>query len=200
MIETLRRFLDCVEASDDRCAEAAAQALSDVSDGESAVLPTIRDLLSDVDADRRWWGVRALAAVGARLPPARLLDLLTQALDDADPGVRACAAQVAGELRLSGAVPALVRRLADLDPLAARVAADSLGRIGAPAVQPLIAALQAGETPVRAGAARALFIIQPEQAVVPLCEALDDPSAIVSHYASEALEQMGVGLLLFRPS
>ncbi len=199
MIEALKRFLDCVEAGDDRCAEAAAQALSDVSDGESVVLPTIRDLLSDADVDRRWWGVRALAAVSVDRSSERLLEALTQALSDADPGVRACAAQVAGELRLPEVVPALVRCLADPDPLAARVAADSLGRIGAPAVQPLISALKTGETSVRAGAARALYLIKPEQAVTALCEALDDPSAIVSYYASEALEQMGVGLVLFRP-
>jgi HEAT repeat protein len=74
-----------------------------------------------------------------------------------------------------------------------------LARIGSPAVPALIAALEAKESPVRAGAARALSIIQPEEAVPVLCAALDDPSAIVSHYAERALERMGVGLVLFRP-
>ena len=80
-----------------------------------------------------------------------------------------------------------------------RVAADSLARIGSPAVPALIAALQAKVTSVRAGAARALCIIQPEEAVPALCAALDDPSAAVTYYAEEALERLGVGLMLFRP-
>jgi len=74
-----------------------------------------------------------------------------------------------------------------------------LGRIGPPAVPALIAALQEGKAPARAGAARALSIIQLEEAIPALCAALDDPSAVVTHYAEEALEKMGVGLMLFRP-
>jgi HEAT repeat protein len=54
-------------------------------------------------------------------------------------------------------------------------------------------------TSVRAGAARALCIIQPEEAVPALCAALDDPSAAVTYYAEEALERLGVGLVLFQP-
>jgi len=203
VIEALRHFLDCIEAGDDRRTEAAAQALVGAADVASAVLPSLRDLLHDADADRRWWGVRGLAAIGTGTGRERLVGILTKelttALADADPGVRACAAQAAGALRLRETIPDLVDCLADPDPLAARVAADSLSQIGAPAVPALVAALQTGETPVRAGAARALYLIQPEQAVSALCEALDDPSAIVTHYASEALEQMGVGLVLFHP-
>jgi HEAT repeat protein len=59
--------------------------------------------------------------------------------------------------------------------------------------------LQEGETLARAGAARALSVIQPQEAIPALCAALDDPSAIVTHHAEEALERMGVGLVLFRP-
>jgi HEAT repeat protein len=96
-------------------------------------------------------------------------------------------------------VEALVRRLSDPNPLVSRIAADSLARIGSPAVPALIVTLQEGNAPARAGAARALSIILPEEAVPVLCAALDDPSAIVTHYAEEALEKMGVGLMLFRP-
>ena len=72
-------------------------------------------------------------------------------------------------------------------------------RIGPPAVPALIAALQEGEILTRAGAARALSIIQSKDAIPALCAALDDSSAIVTYYAEEALERMGVGLVLFRP-
>ena len=92
-----------------------------------------------------------------------------------------------------------MRCLADPSPLVSRIAADSLARIGTPAIPALITALQAKETPVRAGAARALCSIQSEKAIPALCAALDDPSAIVTHYAEEALERLGVGLIFFRP-
>jgi HEAT repeat protein len=159
------------------------------------VPPALCDLLTDADSDRRWWAARALAAVGTHA--AR--ELLITTLDDADPDVRACAAQGLGELRATEAVAGLVRCLADPSSLVSRIAADSLARIGQPAVPALVAALQAEEVLRRAGAARALSVIQPEEAIPALCAALDDPSAIVTYYAEEALERMGVGLVLLRP-
>ncbi|MEE8389498.1 MAG: HEAT repeat domain-containing protein [Anaerolineae bacterium] len=190
MSDALEVFLDCVAAGDDARSEQAALTLG--CDGDAALSP-LRDLLADVDPDRRWWAARALAAVGTQAAREQLATGLT----DPDPDVRACAAQGLGDLQAGQAVVGLVRCLADSSLLVSRIAADSLARIGSPAVPSLIAALQAQETPVRAGAARALSIIQPEEAVPALCAALDDPSAIVTHYAEEALERMGVGLVLF---
>ena len=218
MSDALELFLDSIAAGDDARAEEAALALGHHRSAETssssdfgelsravetgprrsldeAVLPSLRDLLADADPDRRWWAVRALASVGTQA--AR--ELLVTALDDPDPDVRACAAQGLGELRVEEAVAGLVRCLADSSPFVSRIAADSLARIGQPAVPALIAALQAKETLTRAGATRALRVIQPEEAIPALCAALDDPSAIVTHYAEEALERMGVGLVLLRP-
>nr|HID14243.1 hypothetical protein [Anaerolineae bacterium] len=56
-----------------------------------------------------------------------------------------------------------------------------------------------GDLLARVGAARALSIIQPEEAIPALCAALDDPSAIVTYHAEEALERMGVGGVLIQP-
>jgi len=192
MSDALKVFLDSVTAGDDARTEEAALALAHLGD---AALPPLRDLLADPDPDRRWWAARALAAVG--IPAVR--ELLTTALADPDPDVRACAAQGLGELRAEEAVAGLVRCLADPSPFISRIVADSLARIGPPAVPALIVALQEGEVLTRSGAARALSIIQPEEAIPALCAALDDPSAIVTYYAEEALERMGVGLVLLRP-
>jgi Uri superfamily endonuclease len=185
-------FSDSIAAGDDARTEEAALALGRVGD---AVLPPLRDLMADADPDRRWWAARALSAVAT---PAARQSLIT-ALTDPDSDVRACAAQGLGELRAVEAVDELVRCLADSSPLVSRIAADSLARIGPPATPALVAALQGGETPARAGAARALSVIQPADAVPALCAALDDPSAIVTYYAEEALERMGVGLVLVQP-
>ncbi|HIE39774.1 MAG TPA: HEAT repeat domain-containing protein [Anaerolineae bacterium] len=93
----------------------------------------------------------------------------------------------------------LVARLSDPSAYVARLAADALAQFGQPAVEPLIAALREGDAAARAGAARALSSIRPEEAIEALCQALDDPSAVVTYYAEEALERMGVGLVYFRP-
>ena len=194
MSDALEVFLDSVAAGDDARSEKAALALGHEGD---TVLPPLRDLLAGANPDRRWWAVRTLAAVGT--PAAR--EQLVTALADLDPDVRACAAQGLGDLKAEEATAGLVRCLADPSPLVSRIAADGLARIGTFAVPALITALQAQKTPVRAGAARALSIIQPQakEAVPALCAALDDPSAIVIHYAEKALERMGVGLVLFHP-
>jgi HEAT repeat protein len=190
--DALQPFLDAIAAGDDSRAEEAASTLNQLGD---RALPSLRDMMSDADADRRWWAARGLAAVGT--PAAR--ELLVSALEDAHPDVRACGAQGLGELQAEEAVESLVRHLSDPNSLVSRIAADSLARIGSPAVPALIAILQEGNAPARVGAARALSIVLPEEAVPALCAALDDPSAIVTHYAEEALEKMGVGLMLFRP-
>jgi HEAT repeat protein len=192
MADALREFLEAVTAGDDACTEEAVQVLGHL--GDTALAP-LRDLLNDTGADRRWWAVRAVAAIAT--PAAR--ELLVAALDDADESVRACAAQGLGELGAGEAVAGLVRCLADPSPFVARIAADSLARIGVPAVPTLIAALQGEDVQTRAGAARALSIIRPQEAIPALCAALDDTSAAVTYYAEEALEKMGVGLVLFPP-
>jgi len=192
MSDALKLFLDSVAAGDDARTEKSALGLRSVGD---TALPPLRDLLVGVDPDRRWWAVRALAAIGTQAAQ----ELLVALLDDLDPNVRACAAQGLGELRAEEAVAGLVRCLADPSAFVSRIAANSLAHVGPPAVPALIAALQAEGVATRAGAARALSIIQPQEAIPALCAALDDPSAIVTYYAEEALERLGVGMVFFRP-
>jgi HEAT repeat protein len=215
MSDALETLLNAIAVGDDARTEEAALALGRRGD---AALPPLRDLLADPNPDHRWWAARALAAVGT--PAAR--ELLVATLADPDHDVRAAAAQGLGDLRAAEAVAGLIRCMATSSPAVSgpatnspnyrstsivrgrtvnvrRIASDSLARIGAPAVPALIAALQEGDASTRSGAARALSIIQPEEAIPALCAALDDPSAIVTHYAEEALERMGVGLVLFRP-
>ena len=46
---------------------------------------------------------------------------------------------------------------------------------------------------------RALGRIGDERAIGPLCGVLDDPSYLVRHYAEEALEALGVGMVYLAP-
>lgn len=180
------------EGNDARAEETALQAGAALG---NSLLPVLREWQNSPERDRRWWAARTLAAVGT----PKAVEGLLAALQDPDPDVRACAVVGLAALRPAEAVGPLVARLSDPSACVARLAADALARIGAPAVPALIAALQEGDTVTRIGAARALSIIGPEEAVPALCAALDDPSALVTYYAEEALDKMGVGMVFFEP-
>lgn len=192
MSDPLQVFIDALDAGDDAKTEEAVTALTEVGD---AALPALQSLLTAPDPYRRWWGPRALTVIGTDAA----IDLIIASLEDPDGDVRACAVVALSKLRPGKAIHPLVARLSDPSAYVSRLAADALAQFGQPAVGALIEALQGGDTATRAGAARALCAIRPEEAIPALYEALDDPSAIVTHYAEEALEKMGVGIILFRP-
>ncbi|MBN8248752.1 MAG: HEAT repeat domain-containing protein, partial [Verrucomicrobia bacterium] len=76
-----------------------------------------------------------------RIPPPLAADQLP--LRDAEPRIRAQAAKAAGELRLAGAVPALLPLLADPAPTVRFQAAIALGKIRAPDSVPALVGLLA---------------------------------------------------------
>ncbi len=192
MDEWLSDLLAAIAAGDDRQAEEAVERLDRLGD---AALPALQALLSSAEREHRWWAVRALAVVGT----AEAVAALIAVLGDPDPDVRACAVVALAELRPAEAVEPLVVRLDDPSAYVARLAADALAQFGDAAVEPLIRTLREGGVAARAGAARALRALQSPQAIPALCAALDDPSAVVTAYAEEALERMGVGLVFFSP-
>lgn len=131
----------------------------------------------------------------AQLP----LDRLLSALGDTDSEVRACAIYALGTRREPEATAALVNLCSDPSPFLARTAADSLWRIGKPAVPALVEALNHRDGQTRGLAARALAHIQDESSIPALFNALDDESAVVQYWADEALERMGAGMVYFKP-
>ncbi len=189
----LQALEDAVRKKDDIRAEELAIRIG-AELGESA-LPMLREWQSSPERDYRWWAVRTVAAVGTPEAAAELI----AALQDPDPDVRACAVVGLAALHPPEAVAPLIATLSDPSAYVARLAADALARIGAPAVPALVAALQEGDTATRIGAARALSIIGPQEAVPALCAALDDPSALVTYYAEEALDKLGIGMVFFEP-
>ncbi len=190
--ELLARLFDPRVADEQR--EGAAQAIAAL--GEAA-LPPLHDALQSDDAERRWWAARALAAIGGE----QAITWLIEALADPDPDVRACAAMGLGALGAPQAIRPLTRLLADESAYVGRIAGNALIHIGPPAVPALIQALHSPSAAARAGAARALIPLadHAHDAIPALFAALDDESALVSYYAEEALERMGVGMVLLKP-
>ena len=71
--------------------------------------------------------------------------------------------------------------------------------IGEPAVSVLADCLGAEDTHTRLLAVRALGRIKSQAAIGPLFGVLEDSSYLVRHYAQEALEALGVGMVYFSP-
>jgi len=87
----------------------------------------------------------------------------------------------------------VIRALNDSDWDVRSGAAEALGRIGEPAVEPLINALNNSDTTgVRVNAAQALGRIGDSRAVKPLERALNDADSRVRKSAAEALRRFGL--------
>lgn len=90
-------------------------------------------------------------------------------------------------------IGALIEALADTELKVCRMAMDSLGRIGSPAVDMLVGALDHDDSGVRTAAAFSLGDIGDEDAVDGLIEALDDVDEGVQNAAAESLSRIGTG-------
>jgi len=188
----LQGLLAGLASDDEDLREAAALALGGL--GREALEP-LAALLSAQDAGLRWWAARALAETGCE----EATEPLKLALADEDADVRACACLALGRIGAVSAAPALAARLADESGFVAAIAADALSMLGEGAVAALAQVLQHERPTARLLAARALGRSGAQQAVEPLCAALEDTSYLVSQSAMDALEQLGVGMVYFSP-
>jgi len=85
-------LLKTLTSGDDEAQDAAVQELSRL--GNTIVEPLAELLIGAQDADVRWWAARALAEIGGQA----VVGPLVQALADAEPDVRACAALALGHI------------------------------------------------------------------------------------------------------
>jgi HEAT repeat protein len=160
--------------------------------GEPAVLPLIQALTQRPGGPGRVLLIRALG----RLGDARAVEPLLAALRERNPHNRQEAATALGLLGDPRAIGPLIDAFriesGDIEDITAwKDAARALARLGAPALEPLIAALADANSNVRAWSAYALGALGDRQAVVPLNAALKDAERQVRLDAAEALGKIG---------
>lgn len=189
-MEPTQNWVDLFTSADDAACEAAAITLG--QQGPTG-LSTLTEMLGADEADLRFWAVRGLWANGS--PEA--VALLIQTLPDKEAMVCSGAALALGELKAEVAVEALAQLLASDATESGNHAADALAKIGQPAAQVLIAALQDERPWVRVRAAKALIPVESKEAIPALFQALEDESYMVRHQAEEALARMGVGQMVY---
>ncbi len=139
--------------------------------GQPAV-PALRKSLVSESKDVRLWSAYTLGQIGP--VAASTVEALNVSLADADPVLRAAAAEALGKIAAPTAVACLVKALDDEDDQVRQHAAVALGQIGpaaSGATKKLIVALS--DQQVRTIARDALIQIGPD-AVDPLVESLDD--------------------------
>lgn len=191
-MEKLEALIEDLISGDDERAEKAIPGIA--ACGQEA-LKALQPLLSDPDADTRWWAVRALAEI----PHEQVPCLLVTSLEDEDINVRQCAALALRHQPTEYALSALIKALKSKDVLLPSLAADALIAIGSPAVPDLLEVMQSAPQPVRLIAVRALAMIGDHRSIPVLFEALSEDSALMEYWANEGLERMGVGMMFFRP-
>lgn len=192
MQESVARLVQAALAGDDERAEQWVASL-DATDA-----PQLQSLLTHPNADVRWWAIRSLATLGVRP------EVIAPLLDDPASGVRACAAlalaQTSCPPQTERIALALIEHLQDADPQVAWLCALALARMGAVAAPALVRVLeQTSSLAVRILALRALQSVATAETIPALVRALDDDSAAMQYFAENALERLGVGLVLFEP-
>lgn len=178
-------------SGDDERAEKIIPALIELG---TAAHSALLDLTRSPNVDSRWWGVRALAAS----PHTRTEDLLPL-LSDSAPEVRAATALALCNHPHEAAVEALVKTLADKDPLTAGLAGTALGKIGAPSVPSLLKVMSEAPINVKILALRALSEIKDHRAIPVMMKAMGEESALLQYWAQEGLERLGLNMVYVKP-
>lgn len=209
------QWLEAVDSGDDAASEARlggleARDLPHIDrvyrDARAAVhaqdAPGFRMAQPEIDdpahENRRWWAVRALA----ERAPVRYCSTLALALDDPTADVRAAATlcavtaieqawgqdRVCAEKLLEG----LVGCLEDSQGLVRHAAADALAQLGNLALPVLWRTLKEGEQGGRTRAAYALRRMKSLDAAHYLYQMLEDANPMVSLYAREGLDDLGL--------
>ena len=191
-MEPLIRAIDDLQSSDEARAEAAVAALAPMG---AAALAALQPLLVAPSAETRWWAIRAAANIHDEAAPT----VLCSALDDPALEVRQAAALGLRSRPTPEAATLLANLLADPDPLLGRLASDALAAIGEPAIPLLRDALQSAAPPAGGHAARALALMRTPAAIPALFGALDHDSIIAQHWAERGLDDLGVGMVFFKP-
>jgi HEAT repeat protein len=189
---TMQDLLADLTSGDDQRAEAAIPALVALG---AAAIPPLLDLTHSDDADLRWWGICALAAS----PHTRTGDLIPH-LSDSAPEVRAAAALALCSHPAEEATPALIRALADEDPLTAGLAGNALTRIGGPAVASLLQIMEEAPANLRILALHTLSQIGDHRAIPVMMKCLNEnESAVLQYWARQGLERLGLDMVYIKP-
>jgi len=182
-MDLISRLFAELRGGDEPLAESAAERIAAEGD---RVLPELIRMMDDERVEERWWAVRIAAA----MDHPQALTLIRKGLGDSSEDVRQCAALAVRQQPHPEAISELSLLLDSGDPLTRRLEA---------ALPALLDVLENGITRARVEAARALAKIGDKRAISSLYRLLDEESALLTYWAEEGLDAMGVGMIFFKP-
>ena len=191
-MSTLQGLLNDLASGDEVRAENAVTPLIEM--GQDAI-PALMDLAQSSNVDSRWWAVRTLAQ-----SPLCLTEWLVPFLsNDPAPEVRQCAALGLGNRPDESAAQPLVRALSDEDNMVGSLAANALVKIGKATVPSLIEVVKNAPQSARIHALRALAEIRDYRAIPILMKVMEEDSALLQHWATEGLNNLGLDMVYIKP-
>jgi len=191
-VSTLQGLLNDLASGDEVRAENAVTPLIEM--GQDAI-PALMDLAQSSNVDSRWWAVRTLAQ-----SPLCLTEWLVPFLsNDPAPEVRQCAALGLGNRPDESAAQPLVRALSDEDNMVGSLAANALVKIGKATVPSLIEVVKNAPQSARIHALRALAEIRDYRAIPILMKVMEEDSALLQHWATEGLNNLGLDMVYIKP-
>ncbi len=113
--------------------------------------------------------------------------------------MRQCAALGLGNKPDESATQPLVHALSDEDSMVANLAGMALAKIGSAAVPSLIEVVKSASQPARIQALRSLAEIRDHRAIPILMKVMEEDSALLQHWATEGLNNLGLDMVYIKP-
>lgn len=157
--------------------------------------PSGEQIVREIESHLVWMRLTAwqvLSLVGQHIPAEPLLAALTDALNDADPSIRAEAVKVFAQLGEHAPIEPIVQALHDYDPGVRKAAAEALGKMGKGVpIEPLLEAFHDQEMQVRQEVVRSLAMFSEQVPAEPFLQALHDERAFMRVAATNVLGELG---------
>lgn len=187
----LDNLLADLTSGDEARAEAVVPEI--VALGEEG-LDAVRALLDSSDVDTRWWAVRVISSA-----PKSQAQTLLPLLEDQSTEVRQAAVLGLASHPQVKSIDPLVRALLDEDSLVSSLASGALVKIGKAAIPSLLEFPSDAPKTARINALRALAEIADHRAIPALMAALEEDSVMLTHWAEEGLERLGLNMVYLKP-
>jgi HEAT repeat protein len=190
MSELPRLLADLTSGDDDLAERAVSQLI--VLDKEA--IPDLLIMRGKENEDVRWWAFCALAQM-----PGADATWFIPGLQDPSGAVRESAAMALCLHPHPSVAPRLIATLDDPDRMVATLATNALIGIGKDATPELLSVMENGTQAARIEAARALSEIRDPRAIPVFMKVLENDSVLVRYWAEQGLENLGVGMVYFKP-
>jgi HEAT repeat protein len=173
----------------------AETAMKKLIERGAVIFPVLVELLDSPDPDHRWWALSTAAQI-----EGIDADWLIAALGDESIEVQQAAALGLTEHHYPKAVPALINSLCASNTMLVTLATNALSSAGTDAVPALLEFLSTPQARdiARVGAIRALAEIADRRAIPALMAALEEDSALISHWAESGLEKLGLDMVYMK--